>query len=196
MTLLLSLFGWSDGYTLSKNMNTVSVNTSSINRTFEDLTLGMTENELKSKLVYFGPSSRSWLLHNEYSVYSVYYNIYIANENPRMGKITPKMKEIENVYAVYCSFYENKLFRIKIVYRNAYQLPWGDFIFNAKQKYGPGKKMIDGVTWNDGMTTLIITQKHGKQFENDYGKHYEVFYIDNKQFSKMNEKMKEESPQL
>jgi len=186
----------------SKDTAALSKRSSLINRTFEDLTLGMSKDELESKLVYFGPSSRPGTPYEEYMVYSVYYNVNLANDNPRWGEIRPKMKEVENIFAAYCDFFEHKLFRISVKYRNNYQPTWDSFIYNAKQKYGKGKEAVDKIRWNDGKTTLIIQREYGDQLSapslgiSDYGEHYVVTYIDNEIISRMDKKEKEEAPKF
>ena len=185
--LILVLFfgGCSGNSDPQKDSESPSSRSSLINRTFEDLALGMTEEELKSKLVYFGPSSNPGTPYKQYAVYDIYYNIHLANDNPRWGAIRPKMKEVENVFAVYCDFFENKLFRIAIAYRNNYQPTWDSFIYNARQKYGKSVESFGKIRWSDGKTILMIGKEYGDQLSSpslgisDYGEHYVVTYIDN-----------------
>ena len=128
-----------------------------INRTFEDITLGMSEDEFKSKLVWFRMPSPPRLT-TVYSVYDIYYNIYLTTKDK------PKMREIDNIYAVYCEFLENKLLGFSINYRIDYQPAWNNFIYNAEQKYGKGEPLSsgNGICWDDGKNYMMLLKGQGE----------------------------------
>lgn len=187
----------------NKDKNYFSKEKNLINRAFEDLTLGMTFDEFTSKVVYVDeglPKPSSGKIYKRYTVYSGMFNVNFTwmVKNPQLGKI----KEIENIYEVYCDFFENRLFWLTIIYRNSYHPSWDSFVYNAKQKYGEGIESLDTIEWNDGKTTLIISRGMGEQFQppsyriTDYGEYYRVSYIDNKLFSEMDKKEKEKTPKF
>ncbi|MBU0633609.1 MAG: hypothetical protein KKB82_03750 [Candidatus Omnitrophica bacterium] len=159
-----------------------------INRTFEDITLGMSEDEFKSKLVWFRMPSPPRLT-TVYSVYDIYYNIYLTTKDK------PKMREIDNIYAVYCEFLENKLLGFSINYRIDYQPAWNNFIYNAEQKYGKGEPLSsgNGICWDDGKTFFSISIESDQQLIS-YGKHFIVTYNDAELVSRKVQMEKEKSP--
>jgi len=164
----------------------------SINRFFEDLTLGMSKDDFKSKLAYNSVEKEKGELYESYTVYSTWDNAL----NRSYGK-EQRMKEIENVYDVICSFFENKLYMILISYRNSYQPDWDTFMHNAEQKYGKGTKAGGYIFWNDGKTTLTIGKFYGKQgfeYDTNYGEHYTVHLTDNELSLEIDKKEKEVAP--
>jgi len=135
-----------------------------INRSFEDVTLGMSEGEFKAKLIY-----QQRQLGRPYLVYSRAYNKLHGN----------RMKEIENVYEVWCDFFNGKLYYIQIVYNSGYRLSWDVFIHNTKQKYDNGKEspIEKEISWDDKKTTLTIKEEFGQQFGEPVS-YYTVSYMD------------------
>ena len=100
---------------------------------------------------------------------------------------------LENIYGCFCDFFENKLWRFGIEYKNDYRPTWANFISKAKEKYGEGKETPDGIVWDDGKTTLEINNSSGEQDDN-YGNHYFVVYTDNAIASKSDKKEKGQAP--
>ncbi|OGX24809.1 MAG: hypothetical protein A2787_00775 [Omnitrophica WOR_2 bacterium RIFCSPHIGHO2_01_FULL_48_9] len=104
-----------------------------------------------------------------------------------------RSKNLEDIYMIQCSFFDGSLYAIHITYSNYYKPGWDNFISKTIQKYGEGKKLPNGIQWNDKETILIIEKENGKQWQN-YGEHYMVTYLDNLLYSKMDKKSKEKSP--
>lgn len=152
-----------------------------INRTFEELTLGMSEEEFKSKVFY------QQIPGEPYLVYSRMYNRYNSKA----------MKEIPNVYQVFCSFFNGQLYGISIHYSYQYHPPWDEFIYNAKQEYGEGKEDViqKSIVWVDGKTILAISEELGNQLE-DLVYYYSVAYIDVELESQLSKQQKESSPKF
>ncbi len=168
----------------SKYGATSSQNTIQINRAFEDLTLGMAEEDLRSRVAYEGPFSDSGEPYGIYFVYSALYNHYHRDA---------KMKILENIYQVYCYFIDNKLFQITIEYNNRYDPSWDSFVSKAIDKYGRGTESLNRISWNDGKTKLVIKKETSEQITG-YGEHYVVTYSDNELLSVMRNNEKERSP--
>ncbi|MEI8350026.1 MAG: hypothetical protein WCI77_07720 [Candidatus Omnitrophota bacterium] len=167
-----------------------------INRSFKDLTLGMSLEEFKSKLIYEEGSMTKGTSYRSYAIYNTFYNSLYHYSG--QGK---RMKEIKNVYSVWCYFLENKLFKIHISYLNSYHPTWDNVIHNAKGKYGEG--IIEAgnvIRWDDGKTTLTIAKLYGEQglnISDSYsGDHYTVTYKDNELSSLIDKKEKKETPEI
>jgi len=161
-----------------------------INRTFEDLTLGMTEKEFKSKLVYEELSQNSAADDKQYRVYSVVYN---------NAGIKPKMNEVDNVLDVNCSFFEGKLYEIFITYKVDYNPSWDSFIYNTQQKYGKETDLINSVMWDDGITRLFMYRAvYAEQYLSyrvtKRGYYYKVMYLDNELDARKKEQERKEAP--
>ena len=154
-----------------------------ISRTFEDLTLGMSEEEFKSKVFY-----EQMMPGKPYLVYSRMYNHY------KSGK---SMKEVSNVYQVLCTFFNGRLYGISIQYSYQYHPSWDEFIFNAKQEYGKGKEdaVQKSIMWNDGKTILGINEEFGEQLESPVN-YYSVSYIDVELESQQSKQQRESSPKF
>lgn len=172
----------------SQNNNSIA-----ISRNFEDLALGMSQEEMKSKVVTYFESNRP--TYTVYVIYSIQHNIHFANDNSEWGKIIPKMRELENIYGVTCYFFEDKLFKVSIEYDYRYTPVWDNFISNAKQKY---KKSLlsetpNRIEWDDGKTILTISKKDGNQLDH-YVEHYLVSYADVAILSEMSKNEKEQAP--
>ena len=159
-----------------------------INRSFKDLTLGMEEGEFKHKLVYGGPIENS----GHYKEYIVYSQI----DRVETGRGLIRMENIKNVYLCYCDFFNGKLFRFAIEYENNFQPKWGNFVANAKDKYGEGKESLNEIKWDDGKTNLAIGKVFGEQGLNftNYGEHYVVVYTDKELDYEKDRKEKEQAP--
>jgi len=161
-----------------------------INRTFEDLTLGMTTEDFKNRVAYVDItfSSKSKIA-KVYETYSVFYNIY--------GVDRPKMKELDNIYQVHCYFFDDKLCRVEVNYSYRYMPSWDNFIYNAKQKYGRGEEDIIGksIEWNDGKTILVIKEEFGEQFDRAVS-YYSFSYTDVETASQIGRREQEISPKF
>src|SRR3989338_7334678 len=123
----------------------------SINRTFEDLTLGMSETEFKNKLQFHSLGERS----SGVKSYVVYARSYILPAGT-------SMKELDNIEKVFCYFFNGSLCQISIYYFTSVKFSptWENFISNTKQKYGDGKQspISNEIDWNDGKTSLNIKE--------------------------------------
>jgi hypothetical protein len=182
--LLVFLSVFIIGCSVKQSKNNPEVNAININRTFEDLILGMSIGEFQSKLIYVGPADNGGS--KDYIVYS---------SDSTAGTLKSGMKKIENVYSVTCFFFEDKLWGISIEYANSYTPSWANFIANSKQKYGNGLLTNGAISWNDGKTLLSITTNMGVQ-SNEYGTHYVVNYSDDELVRKLDDWEKEQSPKL
>lgn len=167
-----------------------SIKNSSISRNFEDLTLGMSEEQLKSQF-----SCRPLKEIPEISVrtYLVYTKEHYLKEYMCSNFDEGRSKNLEDIYMIQCSFFEGNLYAIYITYSNYYKPGWDNFIYKTTQKYGSGEKLSDGIQWYDKETTLIIEKEDGEQWQN-YGEHYLVTYADNLLYSKQDKRSKEKSP--
>jgi hypothetical protein len=168
---MLFLIGCGNGATVKKP----------ISRNFEDLTLGMSEEEFKSKVTYQQIPGRPYL------AYSRMYNIDNGGT----------MKEVPNVYQVFCSFFNGRLYGISIQYSYQYHPSWDEFISNAKQEYGTGKEdaVRKSIEWNDGKTILGIDEEFGEQFDHEVN-YYSVSYIDVELESQQSKQQQESSPKF
>jgi hypothetical protein len=174
--------GSGKGSSTSQSKEIPAKKQNAIARTFEDLVLGMSEDEFKSKLLY------SHIPKRPYIVYSRLYNMYHLEQ---------QMEEIDNVYQVFCFFFDGKLYGISIEYNYDYHPSWEEFTFNTKQKYGKGKEDVIGksIVWNDAKTMLEISEESGEQFDS-YVSYYLVSYIDVEIKAQLSKNEKESSPEF
>lgn len=167
-----------------------SIKNSSISRNFEDLTLGMSEEQFKSQFSCHPLKEIQEISVRTYLVYTKepYLKEYICSNFE-----DSRSKNLEDIYMIQCSFFDESLYVVSITYSNYYKPGWDNFIYKTIQKYGEGEKLFNGIQWDDKETTLIIEKADGKQWQN-YGEHYMVTYLDNLLYSRMDKKSKEKSP--
>ena len=156
-----------------------------ISRTFEDLTLGMSETEFRHNLSPYFVGEMAGL-----KTYMVYAQSY---ESPDR-KIT--MKELPNIQKVFCSVANGKLVQYEIYYYTNYQWKpsWKDFIHKTKQKYGFGKELGHEITWNDGKTTLKIKEEFNPSNAGFDWQNFIITYTDNTGVSLISDQSKQSSP--
>lgn len=161
-----------------------------ISRSFEELSLGMSEEDFRKNSQFYEMGERGGL-----KTYVVYAHSYAL---PRQVP----MKELDNIRQVFCYFFNGVLSQFSIYYFCNYKFDptWDNFIYNAKQKYGDGKEntITHKVKWDDGKTTLIIEEEfEPSRIVAGLTDHFYITtYIDNEISRKVGQREQELSPQF
>jgi hypothetical protein len=115
-----------------------------ITRSFSEITLGMSVEELKET----------------YETKEVASSTLLPGE--QLFAVDGQFTGIERVW---CSFYLKKLFRIEFTYSPQYsqQIPWDRFLEFLKRDYGDGWSIEstqgDVAMWSDGNTSFVVERK-------------------------------------